>query len=236
MDVTIQNDYPWSHLFQEINSELPIDQQELVAIHQNTQTELAKQLQIAQLQSQTIQQQREKLAEMQMISTKTFDKLDTKVKEITTDNKALTEQIKTLIVEKEGLSAQVDGRLIEIEALEKKIAIFDQIHSLSNQRNKELQELLANATEELQKHHDDSYSEITYQIVINQIMQHKAGVAGEESRQKTFQNIISWLHQRKNVVRYLRRHKIQAKMADELENILFIDEKTLNELMARVAF
>jgi hypothetical protein len=65
-------------------------------------------------------------------------------------------------------------------------------------------------------------------------MNHKAGIIGDERRQKTLVSVVRWLQQRRNVVDYLRRHNIHTDTADELENVLFVDEKSLNDLMNRL--
>lgn len=200
--------YPWSHLFAEMNSEMPVDTQELLAAQESTRSELAKQTQVVQQQVQLIQQQRDRLTEMQTISTKTFDTLSAKINELTDENAALCKKTQTL----------------------------EQINRLTTEKMQNQQELLSAATDELQKHHDDAHSELVYQIIINQVIQHKAGVERVARREKTFQNILLWLHQRKNVVKYLRRNNLVPKVSDELENILFVDEKALNDMMAQLEF
>ena len=93
MTKEIQKDqYPWSHLFADINSELPVD----LATQQLTQAELAKQTQVVQTQQAAIQHQRERLADMQSISTKTFDTLSAKLKELTDENATLVERTQKL--------------------------------------------------------------------------------------------------------------------------------------------
>lgn len=200
--------YPWSHLFAEMSSEMPVDTQELLAAQESTRSELAKQTQVVQQQAQLIQQQRDRLTDMQTISTKTFDTLSAKITELTDENTALSKKTQTL----------------------------EQINRLTTEKMQNQQELLSAATEELQKHHDDAHSELVYQIIINQVIQHKAGVDRVARREKTFQNILVWLHQRKNVVKYLRRNNLVPKVSDDLENILFVDEKALNDLMAQLEF
>ena len=118
-----RDQYPWSHLYQEVTSELPVNQSELLATHQSTQAELLKQTQI-------VQQQRDRLTEMQSISTKTFDILDTKIKDLTKDNRALANEVTALKVDNEKLSTTIKDRIGEIGALEKKLGILEQISEL----------------------------------------------------------------------------------------------------------
>ena len=216
MTKDIQKDqYPWSHLFVDISSELPVDPQELLATQQLTQAELTKQTQLVQTQQQ-------RLSDMQIISTKTFDTLSAKLKEVTDENASLVERNKKL------------EQINQLTAQQSK----DQqdVLDLTNQKMEAQKELLAAATEELQKHNDEAQNEIVYQIIINYVMHHKAGLSQTASREKTFQNILVWLHQRKNVVKYLRRNKLVPKVSDDLENILFVDERTLNDLMNQLTF
>lgn len=223
MTKEIQKDqYPWSHLFADINSELPVDHQELLATQQLTQAELAKQTQVVQTQQAAIQHQRERLAEMQSISTKTFDTLSAKLKELTDENATLVERTQKL------------EQINKLTAQQSKDQ--QELLDLTNQKMESQKELLAAATEELQKHNDEAQNELVYQIIINHVINHKAGLSQADSREKTFQNILVWLHQRKNVVKYLRRNKLVPKVSDDLENILFVDEKTLNDLMNHLTF
>lgn len=216
MTKDIQKDqYPWSHLFVDISSELPVDPQELLATQQFTQAELSKQTQLVQTQQQ-------RLSDMQSISTKTFDTLSAKLKELTDENASLVERNKKL------------EQINQLTAQQSK----DQqdVLDLTNQKMEAQKELLAAATEELQKHNDEAQNELVYQIIINYVMHHKAGLSQTVSREKTFHNILVWLHQRKNVVKYLRRNKLVPKVSDDLENILFVDERTLNDLMNQLTF
>lgn len=194
--------YPWSHLFTDDTS-LPVDthdQQELL-----------------QRQEVTIKSQQDKLTDMQSISTKTFDLLSTKLKELTHDNKTLRE-------EKDALA-------LEYGLLQKNNQELTKIVSLLEKEAESRIATLQVKYEELRKH---GFDELVYQIVIHHIMNHKAGLKGEEGRKKTFKNVIRWLQQRRNVVNYLRHHQILTDTADELENILFVDEKNLTELMNRL--
>lgn len=78
------------------------------------------------------------------------------------------------------------------------------------------------------------YAELLYLVTVSSITNKNAGMSRTQGRQKTLNRLLRWLQERRNVVDYLRVNRVNPDIADDLENILFVDESFINNLLDRV--
>lgn len=133
-------------------------------------------------------------------------------------------QVKTVSASTfETLHARVQKKEHLLNEAQKQLTVFkettERLEALLVEKEKTLDEANARAV--------DPFTELCYQIIIHNIANHKAGYDADHIRAKTMCSVIRWLTHRKNVILYLRQHRIHAAMADGLERSLFVDEPTL---------
>jgi len=208
-----QNSYPWTHLFedeteQELGSELLVDPHAQVQAHKGQIEELTNE----------VKKQKNLVSEQDAHLKKQHDNL-MEMKTVST---------KTF----DGLQAKIDAL---VEENKNKADTIKKLQATLSEKTTALEEATLQFQQELSKQPDNNYSELVYQILIYGIVHHKAGLTGKTKKEKTLQSIVRWLQQRRNVVDYLRRHQIHSDTADELENILFVDEATLNDMLAKLS-
>jgi hypothetical protein len=205
------NSYPWANLFTEdvIGSDMPVDPHELANQVKTRELEIAQLAEEVAKQKQLVESQDEHVLEQKA-------KL-LLMKEVSTKT---FDSLEARILE---LESELDSNLLK---LSKALEDNKQLQESVQEKGNALQEQLASR---------DPNSELIYQILIYNIMYHKAGLSSEATREKTLHSAVRWLKQRRNVVDYLRRHKLHTETADNLENILFIDEKTLNTMLNTLA-
>lgn len=214
MDVkTIERDsYPWASLFEDdvIGSDLPVDPHALV------DTVKTSEFKIAELSAEVTKQR--KLVESQDEHIQAQKGKLLQMKEVST---------KTF--------DSLQARVLRVESeLEAKVTEISHVTELNTQLKASLVEITTQLQQVTTQKPDDVYAELIYQVLIYNIVNHKAGLSAEATREKTLYSAVRWLKQRRNVVDYLRRHKLHADTADDLENILFVDEKTLNGILDRL--
>jgi myosin heavy subunit len=208
-ELPVGDKYPWMYLFDDeaLKSDLPADVEELE--NQVDQTQAEK-----EMLAKSLDQQKQ-LVEQQAAHLDTQHKKLSEMKEVSTSTfDKLTSQNKRLEDEKAELQAE------HREMCEKFALHIKQLQD----ENVAMQE----------KQSENAFSELIYPIIVQSIISHKAGFKGEAKRKKTQNGVLRWLHQRRNVIVYLKSHNLHEDVIDELENILFIDEEALRGLLAKL--
>jgi hypothetical protein len=82
---------------------------------------------------------------------------------------------------------------------------------------------------------DSDNDALIYPILIQSIISHKSGITDlADKKKKTLNGVLKWLHQRRNVILYLKDHDKHQEVTKQLEKILFIDESSLLKLIDKL--
>lgn len=136
-----------------------------------------------------------------------------------------------LIKQQVEIIATQHNKLQEMKTVSTKT--FDMLTQRINDLTVENTTLQKQDTIHQQQPHD-VFGELVYAILVQSIINHKAGYKGEAKRKKTLHGVLLWLHQRRNIIVYLKEHNLHQDVTDNLENVLFIDETTLMALLDKL--
>lgn len=212
-DTTIeikQNSYPWMKLFlpttTNIGSDLPVDPQ---VVHEDHIMKI-KEITSALNRSMELGKQKEEELKLKC----------------------------SIIDEMKVISAhtfddlQQKGVLLN-KLVSEKVADIENLQTTLAEKERLLDE--ANALLHVQGENQNVvYAELLYLVTVSSITNKNAGMSRTQGRQKTLNRLLRWLQERRNVVDYLRVNRVNPDIADDLENILFVDESFINNLLDRV--
>lgn len=151
---------------------------------------------------------------------------------------SLTEQRELVQQQSAHLETQYN-KLLEMKSVS--TATFDKLTSQIERLQKEniaartqIQELQQEKATMCQQHGNGVFDELIYPILVQSIISHKAGFTGASKVEKTQNGVLRWLHQRRNVIAYLKNHNLHPDVTADLEKILFIDEEGLKALLGKL--